>query len=186
MALALITFLVGLWVLISLVVWSVRTGISPMPSSRAAKQALLKLLQDRMHEGVIYELGAGWGTLAFPLAKAFPRCHIIAFERSPIPYYFCRCRQLLSNSSNLTLIRDDFFTYDLSAAAVVICYLYPGAMDRLKNKFDKELRLGALILSNTFAISGWKPIETVRLNDLYRTPIYLYLLSESDNDRTFQ
>ncbi len=32
----------------------------------------------------------------------------------------------------------DFFNVDLKDAGLVVCYLYPGAMERLKDKFEKD------------------------------------------------
>ncbi len=57
---------------------------------------------------------------------------------------------------------------------MVVCYLYPGAMRKLKDKFEQELAPGTLVVSNTFSISGWKPINVIDTHDLYNTHIYLY------------
>src|ERR1700733_11844538 len=157
--------ILGCWVLVSLVFWSIRTGISPMPSSPAAKKAVMELLKGHSIQGDIYELGAGWGTLAFPLASLFPHSTVIAIERSPLPYFICKMRQQFSKLSNITYVQDDFFRHNLSSASLVVCYLYPGAMSRLKGKFEEELKPGTLIVSNTFAIPGWKPVHTLHLPD---------------------
>ena len=66
----------------------------------------------------------------------------------------------------------------ITSASVVICYLYPGAMRRLKGKFEKELSKGAIVVSNTFAIPGWRPMRVIEADDLYRTPLYVYRFSE--------
>ncbi|HLM43981.1 MAG TPA: SAM-dependent methyltransferase, partial [Myxococcaceae bacterium] len=67
-----------------------------------------------------------------------------------------------------------FFRASLSEASAVVCYLYPGAMSRLAPKLTQELAPGTRILSHTFALRGWKPLRTLAVDDLYRTPIYLY------------
>jgi hypothetical protein len=47
-------------------------------------------------------------------------------------------------------------------------------MTRLAPKLLAELAPGTHVLSHTFALRGWKPLRTLVVDDLYRTPIYLY------------
>ena len=75
---------------------------------------------------------------------------------------------------NLTLRRADFFAAPLGDAAVVCCYLYPGAMRRLMPKFEDELAAGALVLSHGFVVPGWAPAEVCTAGDAYGTKVYLY------------
>lgn len=168
-----ILFVFFTWVLLSIVIWSVYNGISPMPSSSKAKKCLLKHLPSQV-EGKIYELGSGWGTLAFPLAAHNPNRHVIAIENSPFPLWVSRLRQLFHRQPNLTFLHKNFFDKDLSNAGLIVCYLYPGTMTKLKGKFDRELPSGTLVISNTFAIPGRKPIEVFDVEDLYKTKVYIY------------
>jgi hypothetical protein len=48
-------------------------------------------------------------------------------------------------------------------------------MSRLGPKLEQELAGGGVVLSSTFALPGREAEEVVRLNDLYRTPVYRYL-----------
>lgn len=159
---------------LSLIFWSLRNGIVPMPTGSKVKKALFEQALPKTVEGKIYELGSGWGTLAFPLATFFPKNQIFAYETSPLPFWTSKFYFLFRGQSNLHLERKDFFTIPLDEASLVICYLYPGAMRKLKDKFKKELKPGALILTHTFAIPGWNPIKTFIVNDLYKTKIYIY------------
>ncbi|PTL78130.1 trans-aconitate 2-methyltransferase [Vitiosangium sp. GDMCC 1.1324] len=167
--------LVGLLVagMLSIVFHTLRTGISPMPTSAKVRRQLLTLLPPEL-EGTLLELGSGWGTLAFALADHCPRARVVAFELSPLPLAFSRLRQRLAPRPNLQLVREDFFRASFSGASAVVCYLFPGAMLRLAPKLSEELAPGTRILSHTFALRGWKPLRTLVVDDLYRTPIYLY------------
>ena len=49
-------------------------------------------------------------------------------------------------------------------------------MTELKPKLEAELRPGALVLSNTFAVPGWQPVATRTADDMYRSAVYLYRL----------
>ena len=142
-----------------------------MPTSTKIKKALFKALPDSM-EGTIVELGSGWGTLALPLARRYSKCQIIAYELSPLPYAVSCLLKCIYRQKNLEIKRVDFFSEPLQNASMAICYLYPGAMKRLKEKFEKEGH--HLVVSHTFSVPGWTPIKTVAVHDLYNTKIYFY------------
>lgn len=158
---------------VSLVVWSLKNGISPMPTTPKVKSALFTLLPTDL-KGTIYELGSGWGTLVFPLAKKFPSCQVVGLETSPVPFIISYLFLKILSISNAKLFRRDFFTVDLSEASLVVCYLYPEAMRKLKKKLEVELKPGCLVVSNTFAIPGWTYEKIIEIEDIYHTKVYLY------------
>lgn len=169
-------FPIAIAVCLGLIVgYSWKYGISPTPSSPKVKQELCSLLPT-IPSGEIVELGSGWGTLAFALAKQFPHCQVNAWEISPIPYLYSWMISKVLAYPNLSIKRGDFFHISLHSAVLVVCYLYPGAMARLKRKFEDELTPEAYVASHTFALPGWKPLMIKRINDIYHTPIYLYQL----------
>ena len=167
---------------VSIVWYTVRNDISPMPTSPKVKRVLLDALEQRTVRGRIFELGSGWGTLAFALARRFPRCDVLAFENSPVPYMVSRWRQALFPRPNLSLRRTDFLRFSLSDADAVVCYLYPGGMARLREPFERELRPGTLVISNTFAVPGWTPEQVVQAADLYRTKVFVYRVGVFDHN----
>jgi 16S rRNA A1518/A1519 N6-dimethyltransferase RsmA/KsgA/DIM1 with predicted DNA glycosylase/AP lyase activity len=151
-----------------------------MPSSAEAKYVILKLLETEIPKnfnGDILELGSGFLTLALPLAKKFPKNSVLAFETSMVPYLISIIRNYFYNS-NLTVLNKDFFKADFQSACLIVCYLYPKAMEKLKVKFEQELKDGTFIVSNTFAIPGWKPLQVLTLDDIYHTKIYLYQMGQ--------
>lgn len=172
--LVILTTLLFLFCLSSIVYWSIKNGISPMPSSPKVKAQMLKIPLN-IDSGTIYELGAGWGTLAFAFAKKYPRNQVKAYETSWIPYAFCKLRNFIFPQANLEIYRTDFYAVPLKDASLVICYLYRDAMKRLKIKFDKELNSKAIVLSSTFKIPDKAPESTIEVADLYGTKIYIYL-----------
>ena len=167
-----------LLVMLSILVGVLRTGISPMPSSRQAVRQVLTFLASP-RSGAIYELGAAWGSLAIPLAKAYPNRRIIAYELSTIPWLFLWLRVRLFRINNIEVVRRDFFRDDLGKAAVIVCYLYPGSMVRLSTKLQEELTPGTVVVSNTFALPGWTPEQTSQLRDMYKTKIYRFVVGNT-------
>ena len=182
-----IIILIGLSIGLS-IVWSTFTlGISPMPSSKQARQAMLVLLDETLitarsathikkEVGPIYELGSGWGGLLISLAKKYPQRNIIAFELSIMPWLITIIRVKVLGLKNVTVYRQDFLNADLTEAAVILCYLFPRGMIALEAKIKlsaENTRLEYLI-SNNFSLLSHQAIKTIQLNDLYKSPVYLY------------
>ena len=156
--------------------YCVVTGISPVPSSRGALNVMVEALPTDTI-GAIYELGAGWGTLAFPLALEYPQCEVIAYELSPFPWLFMMIRAHLSGIANLTIRRGNIHSLPIKGAAAVFMYLHSECLEKLKPRFENELAEGTLIVSNTFEVSDWVPQHIYELDDtmcpqvlVYRTP----------------
>ena len=64
--------------------YSLITGISPVSSTFQSRKKIVKAISPKQ-KGFIYELGAGWGALAFPLARRCPESKVVAYELSPVP-----------------------------------------------------------------------------------------------------
>lgn len=156
---------------ILLITFSLKLGITPMPTNRHVKKIILETLPPLSQKQIV-ELGAGWGTLACPLAKRYPTCTILAYELSPVPYLVLYLRSLFL--PNLYAIRKDFFTISLAQASLIMCYLYRGAMVKLAPKLRAELPDHALIVSHTFALPHWKAEKSLKANDVFRSPIFFY------------
>ena len=158
--------------------YSFLTGISPVASSFLSRKKIINAVPaDR--EGMIYELGAGWGTLAFPLARRCPESTVVAYELSPVPWIFMKLRGLLCGPHNLKIVRRNFLQDDLSGASLVVCYLYPGAMARLSSKLVMELKPGAEVISNTFEIPRWTPTTIQSLEDVMCPQIFYYKMESA-------
>ena len=157
----------------SIIFYGVRLGITPMPSSRKAVATFLDLIPNTSDK--IVDLGSGWGTLAYPIAKNFPNAEVLGCELSPIPWLYSRLKGVFVRRPNLTLRRQSVFDIDLTGVDVVVVFLHPAAMRKLGPKFERELRPGTLVLSNTFPVPTWQPAQTIHLgkswlstsNDIY-------------------
>jgi hypothetical protein len=47
-------------------------------------------------------------------------------------------------------------------------------MEDLARQLRQQLGESTLVVSHTFALPGWQPLETRTLDDLYAAKIYLY------------
>jgi len=158
---------------ISIVLTSMKTGISPSPSSGKTLRAIVAATENS-GTGPIVDLGSGWGTLVIALAGKYPHRQVAGYEVSFIPWLFSSIRKSLSGLDNLTIYRKDFLNAALSDASVLTCYLFPGGMVSLKDKLERDNMRQVLIVSSTFALPSSEPIKVVQVKDIYRTPVYLY------------
>ncbi len=160
------------------IVWStLRLGISPMPTSPRVLKAVLSLVPTEL-SGEVLELGAGWGTLAWAVARARPQVTVVAWEASPVPFAFCWLRLRVQRRANLMLRFGDFRDADLSKARLALAYLWTGGMTQLAPRFDAELPVGAMVVTHTFAWRGREPELSVTVDDLYRTKVYRYRIAQ--------
>ena len=164
-------------VLVSLL-YSLITGISPVSSTFKSRRKIILTVEPEQ-EGFIYELGAGWGALAFPLARRCPGATIVAYELSPFPWLFLKLRALLFGPRNLKIVRRNFLKDDLSNASLVVCYLFPGAMTKLSSKLVMELKPDAAVISNTFEIPAWTPCAIQNLEDVMCPQIFHYKMESA-------
>jgi len=153
------------------------TGSPPLASSAMAQATMFAALPGRLPgegQGVIYELGSGWGGVAIGLADKYPKHKVVGFELSFVPWLYSRLKIAISASNNLTFRLASFYASDLADADLVVCYLMPRTMSRLSEKLDRELKPGALVLSNSFSLPGWQAVDDFVIHDAHLSHIYLY------------
>ncbi|WP_309137896.1 class I SAM-dependent methyltransferase [Paenibacillus sp. SC116] len=152
-----------------------------MPSSAPVRRAVaneVNKLNKLYYNGLIVEAGSGWGTLGIHLAKHCKGWRVVGVENSPFPL---RVSQLLAwislgkeSRTSAAFQKGDIYTRSYVDADMVVCYLYPGAMQQLGSIFHRELRPGTRVISVCFALPGWTPEKIVECRDLYRTKVYVY------------
>lgn len=165
--LLLITVLIG-----SSIVWSTLVlGISPMPSSNKARIAIMEL-SDGTGTGPIFELGSGWGHLLIPLARKYPDRDVVGYELSLFPWLTSKLLKKIFGLTNLHIHRTNFKDADLSDASVIVCYLFTGGMNGVEGKLQNGN--AEYLISNNFSLPSYHALKTIYLDDLYRSPVYLY------------
>ena len=148
-----------------------------MPSSKKAYNAIVKLVNIETTCPII-DLGSGWGSFVIRMARENPKRQVVGYELSLLPWLTSVLRKKVLGLHNLTLYRKNFYNVTLPEGSVVICYLYPEAMEKIRNKLLLEQPKIKLLISNNFAVPSWKSYKIIRLDDFYNSPIYLYKMSE--------
>lgn len=152
----------------------------PTPLARVRKMLELAKIKPGMK---LYDLGCGDGRLVSTAAKHF-HADAVGFELSPFVFWIAKIRQFFTGSHGKIYLRD-FRKMPLKDADIVMCYLLPKPMEELKMKFEKELPVGAKIISYAFDIPGWKPIhEESRIKEKNYSRILVYEMGRTNEVST--
>ncbi len=172
-----LTLVIGMSIIIS----TLRTGISPMPSSAKVRRVMLEQLSVDDNTHAIADLGSGWGHVSIALAKAYPNIQVTGFELSFFPWLVSVIWAKIARLNNITFKRKDFLTVDLLPFQIYCCYLFPKGMQHLANKLKQQTLIQSTqvshrrqLISNTFALPNYQATRTMTMTDLFRTKIYTY------------
>jgi len=161
--------------LIMLVVyWSTfRTQVPLYLSSNKVWQALEKTLPAGQSFTFV-DLGSGIGGVLTHLSKTHPQGRYLGIETAPLPFLWSWLRIKFGGYRNCIVHWGSLWDSDLSKFDVVFAYLSPVPMEELWQKAKKEMRPGSLFISNTFAVPDQPPQETLTVDDLHHSTIYLW------------
>lgn len=127
-----------------------------VPTSRPAVLAMLKLAGVGKMD-VVYDLGCGDGRIVIAAAKELG-ARAVGIELDPVLLDRARRDAKAAGvESRVRFEQKDLFQADLRGATVVMLYLLESINVKLRPKLLKELRPGARVVSNTFAMGDWKP-----------------------------
>lgn len=151
-------------VFLSMEIASRRARVYAAPSTPWMRRLVIRRLKEEAaalgkKDLVIYELGAGWGTLALAAAKACPDAKIIGYDLAGVPLKVAKLRAFLRGLKNVTFIQADFFRQDLSDGDIALTYLTENLMAELGEKAAKEMKDGTILICNTFGVRGWTPVR---------------------------
>jgi hypothetical protein len=166
--------LIAIYVSVSILKNEKRSGISPTPTMPNVRQVVIDMINthaDHSHEFKVGELGCGWGGLALKIVNVFPLASVVGYEISPCPLLMSRVRALLVK--RLAIRNSDFFAADWSQFDVIVCYLSPQHMVKIKEKLAGMTKK-PLFISCSFEMAGVVPIETKTLNKLFPVSVYAY------------
>lgn len=158
---------ITLWAFFSILYWTLKLGISPMPTSRAVQKALVRTLPIE-YFGTISDLGSGFGSMLFFFASRYPKAKIIGYEQSLFPYLISKFWISLMNKKNIQIKRADFRSEKLERGWFYI-YLFSKGMRNL----DTRLFEGSFVISNTFQLD-LPYTKKIPSFDWHRSHLYLY------------
>ena len=112
-------------------------------------------------QDIVIDLGSGDGRNVIAAAKRGARA--IGFEYNPEMVAISRrLAQEAGVSDRATFVEGDMFEADISQATVLALFLLPSNLDKLMPKFI-ALKPGTRMVNNTFAVTGWEPDATEKV-----------------------
>jgi len=108
-----------------------------------------------------YELGSGDGRVVFAAAKLGAQS--IGIEQSWLRIWYSRYQAwrlaLHLKGVIVNFYHNNIFNRNYTDADIVYIYLLRKGVQKLENKLRKELKKGALVITQTYHFSNWKPFK---------------------------
>jgi hypothetical protein len=166
-------FFLAAFLIMLVVYWTTfRTQVPLYLSSNKVWQALETRLPTAPFTFI--DLGSGIGGVLTHLARTHPHGRYHGVEAAPLPFLWSWLRVRQGGYRNCTVHWGSLWDSDLSQYDVVFAYLSPVPMAELWAKARQEMRPGSLFISNTFAVPEHPPQETLTVEDLHRSTLYLW------------
>ena len=131
-----------------------------VPTAEALVEKMLDLAKITPQD-VVMDLGSGDGRNVIGAAKRGARA--VGFEFNPQMVELSRANAKKAGvADRATFVEGDMYEADISKATALVLFLLPVNLEKLTPKF-LDLKPGTRIVDNTFAIPGWEPDVTERL-----------------------
>jgi cyclopropane fatty-acyl-phospholipid synthase-like methyltransferase len=132
-------------------------GAPFVPSTNPVASKMVELA--RLKKGqTVYDLGSGDGRILKLAAQKGVRA--IGLEINPWLVLYTNLRYAFGkHPGTAKAIWRNFWNQSYADADVIFVYLLPWYMDKLAKKLKKELKPGALVVTNSFIIPGWKQVR---------------------------
>ncbi len=142
-----------------------------LSTSRLVTRALVKMIQKyKPNAKIFYDSGCARGALSVRIKKSLPHLEIYAIDNSAVRIFFAKFKsKILRHKINFQ--KQDVLKTDFRNADVVYTYLWYDIMLILEKKLQKELKQGAIVITNTSHFQDWQPIEkVVTYTKILKTP----------------
>ena len=134
---------------------------------------MLELANIRPGE-TVYDLGSGDGRVLIAAVEKY-KAHAVGVEISPkLVVEASNNIQKAGIADQARVMQGDVMEADLNGADVVILYLATSLNEKLRPRFEKQLKPGARVVSHDYAVPGWKPTRVEKTDDRHAHLIYVY------------
>ncbi|MEY3200628.1 MAG: hypothetical protein RIR70_178 [Pseudomonadota bacterium] len=164
-------FLAG-FLLLALCYWNSARGQVPLYLSNTPTARAVAALLPSDARATVIDAGCGTGSLISRLGRERPDCQVIGLENAPLPWVIARIRAL--TTPNCQVRFGNLWAARFAKADVVYAFLSPVPMARLWEKCRAEMKPGALLVSNSFAVPEVPPDEVIRVSDKRGTQLFCY------------
>ena len=132
-----------------------------LATSKRTTKALIKIISRFNPEAKnFYDLGCARGGLSLNIKKNCPRLSVCGMDKSAIRIFFAELMALVLKQK-VNFKKQDIFQTNLRNADIVYVYLWYDLTASLEKKLQKELKTGAVAITNTSNFPNWKPVEKI-------------------------
>ncbi len=175
LAVSIIVLLTVISAMVLLFISTLLTEVPFVPVSKTVIREALKRFRGVTNDSVFYDLGSGDGRVVFAFKDAHPETSSTGYEIGPLPYLIAHMNNALRGSVKANIQRRDFFKEDLSNGTHIFLYLFPNTMEKLFDKFSRELKPGTQVISCDFPFRTKAPTDTVEVSDTAsKHVLYMY------------
>jgi hypothetical protein len=138
-------------------VWPIFIGAIFLPTPTDVVDKMLSIAD--VGEGdVFYDLGSGDGRIVISAAERGARG--VGVEADVIRVFWSRLRaRRCPAHERIRFIWGDFFKNSVAEASIVSVYQGESINNRLREKFEAELKPGSRVVSFSFTFEGWEPTK---------------------------
>lgn len=163
-----ITLIISAGVLIGCIIslsWFAGSDAPFVPTKTDQIRKILRLAGVRKGKR-FYELGSGDGRVVFAAAKL--GAESIGIEQSLLRIIYSRFKAKRLKIDNAFFIHKNIFSRDYSYADTVYIYLLHKGVRKLEGKLKKELKKGAVVITQTYHFPRWRPFKKIDNFWLYK------------------
>ena len=132
-----------------------------LPSDRKARQIITQIISQKNPQARnFYDLGSGRGTVILSIKKHLPHLQVIGIDLSR---FRCALAKLKAKflRRDVLVQKNDLFKVNLADADVVYAYIWYDLLPPLEQKLQRELKPGALAITNTVHFFDWPLCEKI-------------------------
>jgi len=120
--------------------------------------------------GMLYDLGSSRGSFVFRLSRICPHLKIVGIDNSFLRIWFSRLGNIFTGGDKIhsKFLMGDIFAADVSKADIIFVYLPRPLLPKLAEKLQRELKLGALVITYRVHFPNWRP-EEIHQTDFWQT-----------------
>lgn len=159
--LLIISLLVILWALIG-ISWFAGSDAPFIPTKKSQIKQVLKAAGLKKGR-IFYELGSGDGRVVLEAAKMGAVANGV--EQSWIRVWYSRFKSWRLKLNKVSFFHGDIFQRHYFPADVVYIYLLTEGVLKLERKLKKELKNGAVVITQTYHFKKWPPFK--KLGNFY-------------------
>jgi len=163
----LLVFLIGITVYTLSLIYSSFKGSPYVPTSKKRIKEILKTAD--LKKGKLFiELGSGDGRIVRTAVNQY-QVKGIGVDINPLLIFWAK----ILGSKNIDFKVEDIFKTDLRKADYLYIFLMPKLIEDLKEKLEKELKKGTVVISHGFPIEYWQK-KLYKKIDSKPFPTYFY------------